>query len=218
MGDVGSLAHAWCLREPEPGEVFRLVGPIRLGGAAAVGARTGSRGICKAYDRDKAVAAAVRRPGAPSRARAARPGEQWEAVYRAALGISLGDGLRLWVSDVLHTDPGQLGLLLSCIRSRQYWPRMTHPHGALMFAAARIEGEMIVAASGAQLMVEGSSGKRCAFPRDCRVRPQAGQQTDRSSGERSAFPQVHRGRADRVAGRTRAAGADEGLRPAVLVG
>lgn len=55
MGDVGSLAYARRLREPEPGNVFRLVGAIRHGdaAAAAAGARTGNRGVRKAYDRDK---------------------------------------------------------------------------------------------------------------------------------------------------------------------
>jgi len=74
-------------------------------------------------------------------------------VYRAARGIPLGDGLHL--SDVLHTEPGQLDLLLGCLGSRQRWPRMSRPHGALVFVAARIEGEVIVAASGARLAVEG---------------------------------------------------------------
>ena len=81
------------------------------------------------------------------------PGEQREALYKAARGIPLGGGLRL--SEVLHTDPGQLGLLLGCIRSRQHWPKMTRPHGVLVFVAARIEGEAIIAASGARLAVEG---------------------------------------------------------------
>ena len=81
------------------------------------------------------------------------PGEQWEALYRAARGIPLGEGLPL--SEVLHTDPGQLDLLLGCIRLRQHWPRMTRPHGVLVFVAVRIEGEVIVAASGARLAVEG---------------------------------------------------------------
>jgi len=131
MGDVGSLARARRLREPEPGDVFRLVGAIRPGDAAVAGARTGRRGVCKIYDRDKLSQmlskllsdAQVHRVGRGPRG----PGEQWEAVYRAARGIPLGDGLRL--SDVPHTDPGQLGLLLGCIRSRQRWPRMTRPHG-----------------------------------------------------------------------------------------
>ncbi len=157
MGDVGSLAHARRLREPEPGDVFRLVGAIRPIDAAAAGARTGHRGVCKAYDRDKLSQllfkllsdAQVHRVGRGPRG----PGEQWEAVYRAARGIPLGEGLRL--SDVLHTDPGQLGLLLGCIRSRQHWPKMTRPHGVLVFVAARIEGDVIIAASDARLAVEG---------------------------------------------------------------
>jgi len=157
MGDVGSMAHARRLREPEPGDMFRLVRAIRPGNAAAAGARTGSRGICKAYDRDKLSQllfkllsdAQVHRVGRGPRG----PGEQWEAVYRAARGISLGDGLRL--SDVLHTDPGQLDLLLGCLGSRQRWPRMSRPHRVLVFVAARIEGDVIVAASGARLAVEG---------------------------------------------------------------
>lgn len=159
MGDVGSLAHARRLREPEPGDVFRLVRAIRPGdaAAAAVGARTGYRGVCKTYDRDKLSQllfkllsdAGVHRVGRGPRG----PGEQWEALYKAARGIPLGDGLRL--SEVLHTDPGQLGLLLGCLRSRQHWPKMTRPHGVLVFVAARIEGEAIIAASGARLAVEG---------------------------------------------------------------
>ena len=159
MGDAGNAAHARRLREPEPGEVFRLVRAVRPGdgAAAAVGARTGHRGAYKTYDRDKLSQllfkllsdAGVHRIGRGPRG----PGEQWEAVYRAARGIPLGDGLQL--SEVLHTDPGQLDLLLGCIRSRQRWPRMTRPHGVLVFVAARIEGEVIVAASGARLAVEG---------------------------------------------------------------
>ncbi len=157
MGDIGSAAHARRLREPEPGQTFRLVGAIRPGDAAAAGARTASRGVCKAYDRDKLSQllfkllsdAQVHRVGRGPRG----PGEQWEAVYRAARGIPLGDGLRL--SDVLHTDPGQLDLLLGCLGSRQCWPRMSRPHGMLVFAAARIEAEVIVSASGARLAVEG---------------------------------------------------------------
>jgi len=157
MGDIGSAAHARRLREPKPGEMFRLVGAIRPGDAAAAGARTGRGGVCKAYDRDKLSQllfkllsdAQVHRVGRGPRG----PGEQWEAVYRAARGIPLGDGLRL--SDVLHTDPGQLDLLLGCLRSRQCWPRMSRPHGMLVFVAARIEAEVIVAASGARLAVEG---------------------------------------------------------------
>jgi len=157
MGDVGSMAHARSLREPEAGEMFRLEGAIRPGDAAAAGARTGSRGVCKAYDRDKLSQllfkllsdAQVHRVGRGPRG----PGEQWEAVYRAARGIPLGDGLRL--SKVLHTDPGQLEILLGCLGSRQCWPRMSRPHGVLVFVAARIEGDVIVAASGARLAVEG---------------------------------------------------------------
>ncbi len=156
MGNVGSVAHARRLREPEPGEVFRLVGAIRPG-AAVAGVQPGRRGVHKTHDRDKLSQllfkllseAGVHRVGRGPRG----PGEQWEAVYRAARGIPLGEGLRL--SDVLHTDPGQLDLLLGCIRSRQHWPRMTRPHGVLVFAAVRIEGEVIVAASGARLAVEG---------------------------------------------------------------
>jgi len=157
MGDVGSMAHARRLREPEPGEMFRLVGAIRPGNAITVGAQTGSRGVCKVYDRDKLSQllfkllsdAQVHRVGRGPRG----PGEQWEAVYRAARGILLGDGLQL--SDVLHTEPGQLDLLFGCLGSRQRWPRMSRPHGVLVFVAVRIEGEVIVAASGARLAVEG---------------------------------------------------------------
>jgi hypothetical protein len=159
MGDAGNAAHARRLREPEPGDVFRLVRAIRPGdaAAAAAGARTGQRGACKTYDRDKLSQllfkllsdAGVHRVGRGPRG----PSEQWEAVYRAARGVPLGEGLRL--SDVLHTDPGQLDLLLGCLRSRQRWPKMTRPHGVLVFVAARIEGEVVVAASGARLAVEG---------------------------------------------------------------
>ncbi len=159
MGDVGSAAHVRRLREPQPGDVFRLVGAIRPGDAAAAvaGARTGRRGVCKTFERDKLSQllfkllsdTQVHRVGRGPRG----PGEQWEAVYRAARGIPLGEGLLL--SDVLHTDPGQLDLLLGCLRSRQRWPGMSRPHGVLVFVAARIEGEVIVAASGARLAVEG---------------------------------------------------------------
>jgi len=47
MGDAGSAAHARRLREPERGDVFRLVGAVRPGGAAAAvaNARTGRRGV-----------------------------------------------------------------------------------------------------------------------------------------------------------------------------
>jgi len=137
--------------------MFRLVGAIRPGDAAAAGARTARRGVCKTYDRDKLSQllfkllsdAQVHRLGRGPRG----PGEQWEAVYRAARGIPLSDGLQL--SEVLHTDPGQLDLLLGCLGSRQRWPRMSRPHGVLVFVAARIEGDVIVAASGARLAVEG---------------------------------------------------------------
>ena len=200
MGDVGNAAHAPRLREPEPepGDMFRLVRAIRLGNAAAAaaGARTNHRGAYKTYDRDKLSPllfkllsdAGVHRVGRGPRG----PGEQWEALYRAARGIPLGEDLLLL--DVLHIDPGQLGLLLGCLRSRQRWPKMTRPHGVLVFVAARIEGEAVVAASGARLAVKGPSGKRFMFPR------------------------VRHGRAGGVAGRLRAARADEGLCPAVLVG
>ncbi len=159
MGDAGSAAHARRLREPERGDVFRLVGAVRPGGAAAAvaNARTGRRGVYKTFERDKLSQllfkllsdAQVHRVGRGLRG----PGEQWEAVYRAARGIPLGQGLAL--SDVLHTDPGQLDLLLGCLRSRQRWPRMSRPHGVLVFVAARIEGEVVVSASGVRLVVEG---------------------------------------------------------------
>jgi len=157
MGDIGSAAHARRLREPEPGEMFRLVGALRPGDAAVAGARTGRRGVCKAYDRDKLSQLLFKLLSDTQMHRVGRgprgPGEQWEAVYRAARGIPLGEGLLL--SDVLHTDPGQFDLLLGCLRSRQRWPRMSRPHEVLVFVAARIEGDVIVAASGARLAVEG---------------------------------------------------------------
>jgi len=157
MGDVGNAAHARRLREPEPGEVFRLVGAIRPGTAAVAGVQLGRRGVCKTFERDKLSQllfkllsdAQVHRVGRGPRGQ----GEQWEALYRAARGIPLGEGLLL--SEVLHTDPGQLDLLLGCLRSRQRWPRMTRPHGVLVFVAARIEGEVLVAASGTRLAIEG---------------------------------------------------------------
>ena len=159
MGDVGSASRARRLREPEPGAVFRLVRAVRPGDgtAAAAGARTGHRGAYKTHDRDKLSQllfkllsdAGVHRVGRGPRG----PGEQWEGLYRAARGGPLGAGLRL--SGVVPTDPGQLGLLLGCIRSRQHWPRMTRPHGVLVFVAVRIEDDVIVAASGVRLAVEG---------------------------------------------------------------
>ena len=115
MGDVGSASHARRLREPEPGKVFRLVGAVRPGAVAVAGVlQPGRRGVHKTHDRDKLSQllfkllsdAGVHRVGRGPRG----PGEQWEALYRAARGLPLGEGLRL--SEVLHTDPGQLGLPL----------------------------------------------------------------------------------------------------------
>lgn len=173
MGDVASADYAKGVREPKPDDIFRLAGKIDADGAAlpgdddsgetagnarGLGARSGrSREVCKAYERSKLSQllfkllsdAQVRRVGRGPRGHA----NQWEAVYRAARGILLGDDLPL--SDVLHTDPGQLDLLLGCISSRQRWPRERRPHGVLVFTAVRIEGEVIVAVSGTRLAVEG---------------------------------------------------------------
>ena len=173
MGDAASADYAKGLREPKPGDTFRLVGGIDPDDAAPswdddgsettgdvrdAGARRGvHRGVRKTYERSKLSQllfkllsdAQVHRVGRGPRGRT----DQWEAVYRAARGILLGDGLPL--SDVLHTDPGQLDLLLGCISSRQRWPSRRRPHGVLVFTAARIEGEVIVAVSGARLAIEG---------------------------------------------------------------
>jgi len=98
MGVVGSLAHARRLREPEPGDVFWLVGAIRPGDAITSGARTGSRGVCKAYDRDKLSQllfkllsdAQVHRVGRGPRG----AGEQWEAWGRRTVGSGVQGGPR----------------------------------------------------------------------------------------------------------------------------
>ena len=170
MGDAASADYAKGLRAPEPDDVFRLVGAagpedaaLRQDGecgeaaGSGPGGRRGRRGVCKTYERDKLSQMLFKLLSDTQVHRVGRgprdAGGQWEAVYRAARGIPLGDGLAL--SDVLHTDPGQLDLLVGVIRSRQRWPKGRRPHGVLVFVAARIEGEVIVAASGARLAVEG---------------------------------------------------------------
>ena len=142
--------------------------------------------------------------------------DQQAALYKAARGISLGGDLML--SGVLYTDAGQLDDLAETrsvcrwvgrVRLRARWPEGRRPHGVLAFVAERIEDEVIVAASGTRLTVEGHSGKRFAFPRHRRVRPGEGQGAERP---------VRGRRAGRVAGRTRTLGAFEGLCPPLLVG
>ncbi len=79
--------------------------------------------------------------------------EQQAALYKAACGISLGGDLML--SGVLYTDAGQLGDLVGRVRLRARWPEGRRPHGVLVFIAERIEDDVVVAASGTRLTVEG---------------------------------------------------------------
>jgi len=79
--------------------------------------------------------------------------EQQAALYKAACGISLGGDLML--SGVLYTDAGQLDDLVGRVRLRARWPEGRRPHGVLLFAAERIEDDVVVAVSGTPLTVEG---------------------------------------------------------------
>ena len=79
--------------------------------------------------------------------------DQQAALYKAARGISLGGDLML--SGVLYTDAGQLDDLVGRVRLRARWPEGRRPHGVLVFAAGRIEDDVVVAVSGTRLTVEG---------------------------------------------------------------
>jgi len=90
------------------------------------------------------------------------PAGQQAALYTAAREISLGGDLRL--SGVLYTDAGQLEELAETrsvcrwvgrVRLRARWPDGRRPHGVLVFTAERLKGDVIVAASGTRLTVEG---------------------------------------------------------------
>lgn len=162
--------HARSLRAREPGDGFRLARAIKAAGSAPArddadsggepGAEAGqgaSRGPAKVYYRTKLSqllfellhAAGVHRVGPGPRGRET----QVQALYAAARGISLGGELRL--SSVLETNPDRLQDFIGGIRARARWPRGRRPHGVLVFVAARIEGEALVAASGASVAVEG---------------------------------------------------------------
>lgn len=152
--------HAKHLREPEPAGGFRLVRAIANAGAAQeqpTGEGGPSRGPGKAHHRTKLGQllfkllsdARVHRIGVGPRGREA----QVQALHAAARGISLGGALRL--SCVLETDLGRIDRLLGRMNARAQWPKGRRPHGVLVFIAVRIEGEVIVAVSGARITVVG---------------------------------------------------------------
>ena len=166
--------YAASLREPETGGSFQLARAIGRPDGALVrdaGAGNGAggleededgpgmiRGLHSAYrERSKLsqllfkllADARVHQVGRGPRGHA----DQQAALYQAARGISLGGDLRL--SGVLYTDAGQLDDLADRIRLRARWPDGRRPHGVLVFAAERIEDDVIVAVSGTRLTVEG---------------------------------------------------------------
>jgi len=161
------------LREPAAGESFRLARAIGQPGVALVREAGGASADEGEEDEDGQAAARgvhtarrersklsqllftllaeakVHQVGRGPRGHA----DQQAALYTAAREISLGGDLRL--SGVLYTDAGQLEDLVGRVRLRARWPDGRRPHGVLVFTAERLEGDVIVAVSGARLTVEG---------------------------------------------------------------
>jgi len=81
---------------------------------------------------------------------------QLQALHQAARGISLGDGLQM--SEVLETDPAEVARLASQVAARRTWPKGRRPHGVLVFIAERIEGNIILTATGQRIAVRGPIG------------------------------------------------------------
>ncbi len=165
--------YAASLRELEPSECFQLARAIRQPRAALARDTGAEQRADDGEDEDgeeagRGVRTAHRQRGKLSQllfkllsdTRLHQVGrgprglaDQQAAIYKAARGISLGGDLML--SGVLCTDAGQLDELVSQIRLRARWPKGRRPHGVLVFIAARIEADVIVAVSGTRLTVEG---------------------------------------------------------------
>ena len=165
--------YAASLRELQPGECFQLARAIGQPGAAPV-RDTGAghdaddgededgegagRGVRTAHRQRSKLSQLLFKLLSDTRLHQVGRGprghaDQQAAIYKAARGISLGGELML--SGLLYTDPGQLDALLSQVRGRARWPKGRRPHGVLVFIAARIEAEVIVAVSGTRLTIEG---------------------------------------------------------------
>ncbi len=167
MTAVERESYAASLREPQAGDSFQLARAIGQPGSALVrdtasgedeSGQCAGRGVHNAGRERTKLSQLLFKLLSDTRLHQVGRGprghaDQQAALYKAARGISLGGDLML--SGVLYTDAGQLDDLVGRVRLRARWPDGRRPHGVLVFIAARIEDDVIVAVSGARLTVEG---------------------------------------------------------------